>query len=229
VQAKSAHALAPHPATLQRSATVQPKLASASRAPHPATLPRRGPSPMVAQRADAEAELDLEGLEARITKYGAAQMAGSCVNSAEEVAGVLSRLHRTATVSYIATVYRDGSGEVRNHIAALLRTRRGEQVVDATWKQFPYLAKVRPSELTQLPLVRAFSRQEWEEMIAEHTLGHSQGDVAVASSAMEAKQWMRERRQALQQTEWTQRAERTERGAAHQQAAPQRSRGCALF
>jgi hypothetical protein len=151
----------------------------------------------VAQRASS-ADADAKALAGQVTRYGVKSMAGSCAVSAAEVGRLLGRSH----VGYIATVYRDQSGEVRNHIAALRRVDGQEQVVDATWKQFPYLwnQQARASavvDLESLPLILFCTIDEWTAMIADYTPGISDRAVTQLDSAAEASSWMRDERRRL--------------------------------
>jgi hypothetical protein len=189
------HALPPHPATLSRARAAQPRLATLH--PHPATVSRAGAVHGAVQRSARE--LDTKLLESKITRYGAANMAGACVTSATEVGKVLAEVHGSASVSYFVTVYRDERNEVRNHIAAAVRVGAVDQIVDATWKQFPYLYGLQRGELggaswKQQPLIGTFSRDEWQATIAHYTPGIRDVTIAQLATAEEAQRWMRDQR-----------------------------------
>jgi hypothetical protein len=143
-------------------------------------------------------------------------MAGRCVESAQEVGKALG----AARVGYVAAVYRDESGQARNHIAAVARIDDREQVVDATWKQLPFLwnTRVKASQVVNLkadPTLLVCSVEEWTDRIVRYTPGIDQLLVERLDSAEEATRWMRDRRADLPQ------------GAPA--AVTKKSHGCALF
>jgi hypothetical protein len=168
---------APHPATVQRSSAVHPAQA-------------RGRHLQIAQRSSNT--VSLEDLAKNVTRYPPVSMAGNCANSTHEVAELLGR----ACVGYAVAVYRDRTGEVRNHIAAVGRTGDGERVIDATWKQFPYLLDPT-TKLTSLPFLGSFSFEEWETMISEYTPGIADLVVNREASEEAALEWMRRERRRL--------------------------------
>jgi hypothetical protein len=143
-------------------------------------------------------------------------MAGRCVESAQEVGKALG----AARVGYVAAVYRDESGQARNHIAAVARIEDREQVVDATWKQLPFLwnTRAKASQVVDLkadPTLLVCSVEEWTDRIVRYTPGIDQLLVERLDSAEDAKRWMRDRRADLPQ------------GAPA--AGTKKSHGCALF
>lgn len=143
------------------------------------------------------------------------------MTSATEVGALLAQLHDGANVSYFATVYRDGRGEVRNHIAAALRVGADDQIVDATWKQFPHLQSLQIGDpgggWKQEALVKVFSPAAWQALIAEHTPGITDVELARLATADEAREWMRNARRDLLNV------------ALPPAAGKQKSGGCTLF
>ena len=189
----------PHPATV-----VQPKpvlCRQSPRPPHAATIvqSKRSFGALSGRRMHAAtivqpARLGLrEYVSSTTTAYPSRNMAGVCEKSAREVAETLARFPGGGTVQYVAAVYREGR-EARNHIAATLTLDGETNVVDVTWKQFPFLltGKAPSGERVLITSIR-----EWEQMIIDNSPPIDNMEVQLFDDINEAVLWMKDQRQQL--------------------------------
>lgn len=121
-------------------------------------------------------------------------MAGNCVNSAAEVGEALG----SACVGYVVAVYRDSKREVRNHIAAVGREDGRDQVVDVTWKQFPFLLDPQV-DIKSEPLILVCTLDEWTDMISRYTPGIANLLISQETTLEAAREWMRDNRRTIPQ------------------------------